>query len=137
MKVPQEAVHEKMNRTDETRLARECSKLDVTVEQSLADEVLSFEEDQRPENAKSVTINELHASHIGKVAVSFHLSSPTLDPDAVTRAVNILPELVSVSPSTHGFWSLSSQGKVEGILETKDIKVRISPPAIETVPRIP
>ena len=57
MKVPQEAVHEKMNRTDETRLARECSKLDVTVEQSLADEGLSFEEDQRPEDAKSVTIN--------------------------------------------------------------------------------
>ena len=68
-----------------------------------------------------MTINELHASHIGRVGVSFHLSSPTLDPDEVTRALKISPDLVSVPPSTHGFWSLSSQGKVEGLLESKDI----------------
>jgi hypothetical protein len=68
-----------------------------------------------------MTITELHASHIGRVAVSFHLSSPTLDPDEVTRALNLSPELVSVPPSTHGFWSLSSQGKVEGMLGAKDI----------------
>lgn len=45
----QEAIHEKMSRIDKTRLGRECSKLDVTVEQSLADEGLSFELDQWPE----------------------------------------------------------------------------------------
>ena len=45
----QEAIHEKMSRIDKTRLGRECSKLDVTVEQSLADEGLSFEVDQWPE----------------------------------------------------------------------------------------
>ncbi len=49
MKVPQEAIHEKVSRIDKTRLGRECSKLDVTVEQSLADEGLSFEVDQWPE----------------------------------------------------------------------------------------
>jgi len=49
MKVPQEAIHEKMSRIDKTRLGRECSKLDVIVEQSLADESLSFEVDQWPE----------------------------------------------------------------------------------------
>jgi metal-responsive CopG/Arc/MetJ family transcriptional regulator len=38
----QEAVHEKVNRVDKTRLARECSKLDVTVEQFMADEGLSL-----------------------------------------------------------------------------------------------
>ena len=45
----QEAIHERMSRIDKTRLGRECSKLDVTVEQSLADEGLSFEVDQWPE----------------------------------------------------------------------------------------
>jgi metal-responsive CopG/Arc/MetJ family transcriptional regulator len=45
----QEAIHEKMSRTDKTRLGRECSKLDLTVEQSLADEGLSLEVDQWPE----------------------------------------------------------------------------------------
>jgi metal-responsive CopG/Arc/MetJ family transcriptional regulator len=45
----QEAVHEKVNRVDKTRLARECSKLDVTVEQSMADEGLSTEVDEWPE----------------------------------------------------------------------------------------
>ena len=42
----QEAIHEKMSRIDKTRLGRECSKLDVTVEHALADEGLSFEADQ-------------------------------------------------------------------------------------------
>jgi hypothetical protein len=72
-----------------------------------------------------MTINELHASHIGRVAVSFQLSSPALDPDEVTRALGVSTDLVSVPPSTHGFWSLSSQGKVEGELESKDINEHI------------
>lgn len=45
----QEAIHQKMSRIDKTRLGRECSKLDVTVEQSLADEGLSSEVGQWPE----------------------------------------------------------------------------------------
>jgi Domain of unknown function (DUF4279) len=72
-----------------------------------------------------MTINELHASHIGRVAVSFQLSSPALDPDEVTRAIGVSPDLLSVPPSTHGFWSVSSQGKVEGELEAKDINEHI------------
>ena len=72
-----------------------------------------------------MSINELHASHIGRVAVSFQLSSPALDPDEVTRALGVSPDLLSVAPSTHGFWSLSSQGRVEGELEAKDINEHI------------
>lgn len=45
----QEAIHEKMSRIDKTRLASECSKLDIRVEQSLADEGLSSEVEQWPE----------------------------------------------------------------------------------------
>jgi len=66
-------------------------------------------------------ISEFDASHVGRVAVSFHLSSPTLDPSEVTLALGISPELISVAPSTHGFWSISSQGKVDGSLAAKDI----------------
>ncbi len=59
-----------------------------------------------------MTVSEFHASHIGRVAVSFHLSSPNLEPDIVTRALGIAAELVSVPPSTHGFWSISSKDKI-------------------------
>jgi metal-responsive CopG/Arc/MetJ family transcriptional regulator len=45
----QDAIHEKMSRVDKKRLGRECSKLDATVEQTLADEGLSLEVDQWPE----------------------------------------------------------------------------------------
>jgi metal-responsive CopG/Arc/MetJ family transcriptional regulator len=45
----QEAVHEKISRVDKTRLGRECLKLDRTVEQTLADEGLSFEVHEWPE----------------------------------------------------------------------------------------
>jgi hypothetical protein len=68
-----------------------------------------------------MTINTLDASHIGRVAVSFYLSSPTLDPNEVTKALGVAPFLLSVPPSTHGFWGVSSQGKVEGTLEAKDV----------------
>ena len=86
-------------------------------------------------------IDELHASHIGRVAVSFHLSSPTLNPDDVTTALHIDPELVSVPPSTHGFWSVSSQNKITGLLPSKDINehfrylLRILLPNRETILR--
>lgn len=39
----QEAVQEKLNRIDKSRLASECAKLDPAIEQSLADEGLSHE----------------------------------------------------------------------------------------------
>jgi metal-responsive CopG/Arc/MetJ family transcriptional regulator len=45
----QEAVHDKISRVDKTRLGRECSKLDRAVEQTLADEGLSFEVNEWPE----------------------------------------------------------------------------------------
>src|SRR5437588_4552774 len=88
-----------------------------------------------------MSIDELHASHIGRVAVSFHLSSPTLNPDDVTTALHIDPELVSVPPSTHGFWSVSSQNKITGLLPSKDINehfrylLRILLPNRETIDR--
>jgi hypothetical protein len=88
-----------------------------------------------------MSINELHASHIGRVAVSFHLSSPTLNPQDVTSALGINPELVSVPPSTHGFWSVTSQDKVQGFVPSKDINehfrylLRILLPNRETILR--
>lgn len=39
----QEAVSEKIERLDQNRLARECAKLDIKEEQSLADEGLASE----------------------------------------------------------------------------------------------
>jgi metal-responsive CopG/Arc/MetJ family transcriptional regulator len=45
----QAAVHEKVNRIDKTRLGHECAKLDVAIEQSLADEGLELEVSQWPE----------------------------------------------------------------------------------------
>ena len=45
----QEAVREKMERYDRTRLSRECRKLDPKYEQALADEGLSSEVAEWPE----------------------------------------------------------------------------------------
>ena len=45
----QEAVREKFTRMDKTRLARECSKLDPRVEQTLAEEGLAVELEEWPE----------------------------------------------------------------------------------------
>jgi hypothetical protein len=57
MKVPQDYTDEKMSRTDKVRLNRECSKLDATFEQSLADEVLSL--DQWPEYQEATSLGTL------------------------------------------------------------------------------
>ncbi len=43
------AIQEKVTRIDKTRLARECSKLDKSFEQSLANEGLETEIDEGPE----------------------------------------------------------------------------------------
>jgi metal-responsive CopG/Arc/MetJ family transcriptional regulator len=45
----QEAVEEKLNRLDRTRLARECAKLDPIAEQAMAEECLSEELSEWPE----------------------------------------------------------------------------------------
>jgi hypothetical protein len=39
-----------------------------------------------------MAISELHASHIRKVKVTFCLSGPDLDPDAVTARLGLLPD---------------------------------------------
>jgi metal-responsive CopG/Arc/MetJ family transcriptional regulator len=48
-RVVQEAVREKLDRLDRTRLARECAKLDPQFEQRLADEGLAADLEQWPE----------------------------------------------------------------------------------------
>ena len=45
----QEAVEEKINRLERTRLAEECAKLDAAAEQSMAEQSLSEELTQWPE----------------------------------------------------------------------------------------
>jgi metal-responsive CopG/Arc/MetJ family transcriptional regulator len=45
----QEAVKEKLSRLDKSRLARECSKLDKTVEQQIAEEGIAAGMDSWPE----------------------------------------------------------------------------------------
>lgn len=48
-KAIQEAVIDKLERMDRSRLARECSKLDVAFEQSVAEEGIEFEVEEWPE----------------------------------------------------------------------------------------
>jgi metal-responsive CopG/Arc/MetJ family transcriptional regulator len=48
-KAIQEAVADKLARMDHRRLAQECSKLDVSFEQDMADEGLNAEADSWPE----------------------------------------------------------------------------------------
>lgn len=45
----QSAVEEKISRIEHSRLARECAKLNIVVEQELADEGLSTELEEWPE----------------------------------------------------------------------------------------
>ena len=48
-KAIQEAVREKLDRFDRTRLARECAKLDPKFEQAMADEGLARDLEEWPE----------------------------------------------------------------------------------------
>ena len=48
-KAIQEAVADKLQRLERTRLAQECAKLDPANEQDLADEGLAMERDEWPE----------------------------------------------------------------------------------------
>lgn len=45
----QQAIRDKLDRLEQSRLARECAKLDPAFEQSLAEEGLSGDVDQWPE----------------------------------------------------------------------------------------
>ncbi len=81
-----------------------------------------------------MSINELHASHLGRVSADFYVASPFLNPSEVTATLGIQPDEFAsrgderrnpagnlVSPHEEGFWLLSSKGKVQGELESKDI----------------
>jgi len=48
-KAIQEAIEDKLNRIERTRLSRECAKLDPKAEQAMAEEGLSEELDRWPE----------------------------------------------------------------------------------------
>ena len=48
-KAIQEAVADKLERINQSRLARECSKLDVEVEQCVAEEGMDYEVNEWPE----------------------------------------------------------------------------------------
>jgi len=48
-KAIQHAIHEKINRMNRSRLAHECSKLDIKLEQALAEEGVSTELHEWPE----------------------------------------------------------------------------------------
>ena len=48
-KAIQEAIEEKLNRLDRTRLARECAKLDPIAERAMAEEGISEELSEWPE----------------------------------------------------------------------------------------
>lgn len=80
------------------------------------------------------SINEQHASHIGRVQVSFFLSALDLDPNAISEMTRLNPDKTArrgderrnykgelVSPHDEGFWMISSEGKVE----SKDINDHI------------
>ncbi|HKR60079.1 MAG TPA: DUF4279 domain-containing protein, partial [Pyrinomonadaceae bacterium] len=81
------------------------------------------------------SINEQHASHIGRVQVSFFLSASDLDPDAISEITGLDPDKTAkrgdqrrnykgelISPQAEGFWMISSEGKVE----SKDINDHIN-----------
>lgn len=75
-------------------------------------------------------INELHASHIRQVRVSFSISGQSLLPEQVTKAIGIQPDQSAqkgdekrnnqreiIGVHSESFWVLSTEGKIE----SKDI----------------
>ena len=80
-------------------------------------------------------LNELHASHIGRVSVSFYASGADLNPNDITEATNIQPDAAVmrgderrnikgqlVSPQNEGYWMITSKEKVA----SKDINDHFS-----------
>ena len=81
-----------------------------------------------------MSINNFHASHIGRVRVNFLIAAPDLNPQEVTAVLGIQPDKVAqrgderrnaagalLSPHEGGFWLLSSKGRVDGELHSKDL----------------
>jgi hypothetical protein len=81
-----------------------------------------------------MSIDKLHASHIGRVGVDFCISAPSLKPNEVTTVLSIEPDRFAnrgderknhagliLSPHKEGFWLLGSKDKIYGELESKDI----------------
>jgi len=80
------------------------------------------------------SINEEHASLIGRVQVSFFLSALELDPELISQMTRLNPDKKAkrgderknykgevITPHQEGFWMISSEGKVE----SKDINDHI------------
>src|ERR1041385_4178427 len=80
------------------------------------------------------SINEEHASLIGRVQVSFFLSALELDPEVISQMTGLNPDKKEkraaerknykgevITPHQEGFWMISSEGKVE----SKDINDHI------------
>jgi len=70
-------------------------------------------------------ISESHASHIGRVEVSYWIRGAGLDPDGLTEVLGIRPTRVfrvgeprrnavgnQIGLHEHGFWEVTSRGKV-------------------------
>jgi hypothetical protein len=78
-----------------------------------------------------MALDPLHESHIRGVAVTFSVSAPDLDPDAVTAATGIRPDRQArrgderrnaagnlIRPCPEGWWVLGTRGK----LDSKDVR---------------
>lgn len=73
-----------------------------------------------------MALNPLHEAHIRGVAVTFSVSAPDLDPDAVTAATGLQPDDSArrgdvrrnragtpLRPEAEGWWALGTRGKLE------------------------
>jgi len=80
-------------------------------------------------------IDEQHASHIGRVKVSFFLSALELEPMMITQSTGLHPDKMAkrgeerrnyvghlITPHDEGFWMISSEGKIS----SKDINEHIN-----------
>lgn len=76
-------------------------------------------------------LDPLHAGHIREVAVTFSVSAPDLDPDAVTAATGLQPDRQArrgderrnragklLQPEKEGWWALGTRGK----LDSRDVR---------------
>ena len=80
-------------------------------------------------------LSENYLSHIGRVAVSFYVSAPDLNPERVTAAIGLQPHSTAkkgdersnyagqvISPHKKGHWKISTKGK----LTSKDVNEHFS-----------
>jgi hypothetical protein len=77
-----------------------------------------------------MSLNELHASHIRRVEVGFIISGVNVQPDVISKALNLNPDQYAakgddnhnakgqlLGEHAEGFWRIETKGKVE----SKDI----------------